>query len=140
MDTPKPPCLYRWHTVLLVDDELEALSAVARELQREPYDILRAESPRAALSWLLRKDISLVIADRRMPEMEGDRLLEEVWKRSPTTVGVILSGYPGAEPAEGPGRRPRCVLSKPWDGAELKRTVRMLLAERERELARLVRR
>ncbi len=141
METPKLPSLYWWHTVLHVDDEPESLRAVARALHREPYDLLRADGPRGALSLLLRKDISLVIADRRMPEMEGERLLEEVWRRSPTTVGVILSGWPVPETAsEGSGRRPRCVLAKPWDDETLKRTIRSLLVERERELARFIRR
>lgn len=140
METPKLPSLYRWHSVLVVDDEPEALRAVARALHREPFDLLRADGPRSALTWLLKRDVSLVIADRRMPEMEGDRLLEEVWKRSPTTVGVILSGYPLLEPSGGSGRRPRCVLAKPWDDEDLKRTVRTLLVERERELAQLIRR
>jgi DNA-binding NtrC family response regulator len=138
---PKLPCLYWWHTVLLVDDEGEARRAVGRTLHREPYDLLTADSPRSALERILQKDVSLVIADRRMPEMEGDRLLEEVWKRSPTTVGVILSGYPSADgPAPELERRPRCVLGKPWEDAELKRTIRQLLAERERELVKLVHR
>lgn len=132
---PKLPCLYWWHTVLVVDDDPAALRAVARSLRREPYDLVAAEAPGDALEVLRRKDVSLVVADRRMPEMEGDRLLEEVWRRSPTTVGVILSGYPGEEPPEEGGRRPRVVLGKPWDDLSLKHTIRALLSERERELA-----
>jgi DNA-binding NtrC family response regulator len=136
----KLPCLYWWHTVLVVDDEPAALRAVARSLHREPYDLVVVDGPRAALALLLQKDVSLVVADRRMPEMEGDRLLQEVWKRSPTTVGVILSGWPGEDAPEAVDIRLRGLLRKPWDDQDLKRTIRTLLAERERDLARRVRR
>ena len=119
----KLPCLYRWHTVVVRDDPHIAEVHLADAI--EVLEILGA------------KDVSLVVADRRMPEMEGDRLLEEVWRRSPTTMGVILSAFPTEELLLGEGRRPRVVLGKPWDDGELKRTIRALLSERERAMAAL---
>ena len=136
----KLPCLYEWHTVLVVDDEPAALRAVARSLHREPYDLVVVDDPRAVLGVLQQKDVSLVVADRRMPGMEGDRLLQEVWRWSPTTVGVILSGWPAEDAPEDVDFRLRSVLRKPWDDQDLKRTIRTLLSERERDVARRGRR
>lgn len=129
------PDLHRWHTVLVVDDDRGLLAAFQRLLQREPYDVLTTDRPGLVLEWLAGKDISLVIADQRMPEMMGNRFLEEVWRRSPTTVGIILTGYPDRTPAPPEGARgPRCVISKPWNEDLLKRTILKLLSERERTL------
>ncbi len=124
-----------WHTVLVVDDDPHTLHALRRLLRQEPYDLLAADRPRLVLDWMGRRDVSLVLADRRMPEMAGDRFLEEVWKRSPTTIGVILTAHPGDDPpVPGGGRRPRCRIDKPWNDERLRLTILRLLLERERVL------
>ena len=127
-----PDTLYHWHTVLIVDDDPETLSALRRLLDREPYDVITTDRPGLALEWLERKNISLAISDQRMPEMEGDLFLEGVWKKSPRTARLLLTGFP-----ESVGRIPRSrrvlvsVMAKPWNDAILKRTIRHLLRERE---------
>ncbi len=94
--------------------------------------MVTTDRPLLALEWLERKAISLVISDQRMPEMEGDLFLEGVWKRSPGTGRLLLTGYPETVKAIPESRR--CllkVLTKPWDGWQLKTTIRELLSERE---------
>jgi len=127
-----PDTLYHWHTVLVVDDEPEVLSALRRLLDREPYDVITTDLPTLALEWMERKNISLAISDQRMPEMDGDLFLEGVWKKSPRTARLLLTGYP-----ESIGQIPRSrrvlvrVMAKPWNDGILKRTIRHLLRERE---------
>jgi response regulator RpfG family c-di-GMP phosphodiesterase len=130
-----PETLYHWHTVLIVDDDQETLSALRRLLDREPYDVITTDRPGLALEWMERKNISLAISDQRMPEMDGDLFLEGVWKKSPRTARLLLTGYP-----ESIGGIPRSrrvlvsVMSKPWNDGILKRTIRHLLREREAEM------
>ena len=127
-----PETLYHWHNVLIVDDDPETLAALRRLLEREPYDVITTARPRLALEWMDRKNISLAISDQRMPEMEGDLFLESVWKKSPGTARLLLTGYP-----ETIGLIPRSrqvllrVMAKPWNDEILKRTIRLLLRERE---------
>jgi len=127
-----PDTLYNWHTVLVVDDEPEVLSALRRLLDREPYDVITTDRPTLALEWMERKNISLAISDQRMPEMDGDLFLEGVWKKSPRTARLLLTGYP-----ESIGQIPRSrrvlvrVMAKPWNDGILKRTIRHLLRDRE---------
>jgi len=126
--------LDRWHTVLIVDDDPQTLSALRRELDREPYDIVTTDRPGLALEWLDRKKVSLVISDLRMPEMEGDLFLEGVWNRSPGTRRLLLTGYP--ETVKDIPESRRClirVMSKPWESWGLKKTIRELLHDRETE-------
>lgn len=124
--------LYRWHLILIVDDDPETLSALRRELQREPYDVVTSGRPGLALEWLERRPVSLVISDQKMPEMDGDQLLEKVWSRSPGTRRLLLTGYPESVGAIPASRRSLLqVMTKPWESHELKRRIRQLLHDQE---------
>jgi response regulator RpfG family c-di-GMP phosphodiesterase len=120
------------HCVVCVDDEPAILAALRRSLRQDPYDVLTTLSPEDALRWVGSREVSLVISDQRMPGMQGTELLEEVSRRSPSTARIILTAYPG-ETVATPGlrRRLECMISKPWDTAMLRRTIRQLLMERE---------
>jgi DNA-binding NtrC family response regulator len=130
---PKPlETLNRWHLVLIVDDDPESLSALRRELQREPYDVVTSDRPDLALAWLERKHVSLVICDQKMPEMAGDHLLELVWSKSPATQRLLLTGYPESIQAIPASRRALLrVMTKPWESQHLRRTIRELLRDQE---------
>ena len=124
--------LYHWHTVLIVDDDQQTLSALRRLLEREPYDVVTTDRPALALEWLAAKEVSLVISDQMMPEMRGDLFLEGVWQCSPGTRRVLLTGFPESVGGIPVARRQKVrVLSKPWNDAILKKTIRDLLRERE---------
>ena len=73
---------------------------------------------------------SLLLSDHLMPEMTGVELSEAV-RRFDTTC-VLLTGYadrvqsnPGWETAV------REMIQKPWDDRDLRKTIRLLLRERE---------
>jgi DNA-binding NtrC family response regulator len=124
--------LYHWHTVLIVDDDAQTLAALRRLLDREPYDVVTTDRPRLALDWMDHKNISLAISDQRMPEMEGDLLLEGVWKKSPRTARLLLTGFPEAVDRIPRSRRVlMSVMAKPWNDDLLKRVIRRLLRDQE---------
>ena len=126
------PSLYHWHTILIVDDDREVLSALRRILDREPYDVVTTDRPALALDWMARKNISLAISDQLMPEMDGDRFLEEVWRSSPTTGRLLLTGHPERLNRIPASRRSLLrVMLKPWEDGDLRKTIRNLLRERE---------
>lgn len=66
-------------TVLVVDDEERAADTYATALQSE-YNVLTAYSGSEALS-LIDDHVDVVLLDRRMPEMSGDEVLEEIQNR-----------------------------------------------------------
>lgn len=129
--------LARDHVVLCVDDELETLHALRRALRREPYDLMTTVSPDQALRWVEDQDVSLVISDQKMPLMVGTELLRGVRKRSPTTVCVVLTAFPGSVLV---GGQPSCgvreLILKPWEDQNLRNVVLQLLRERESEMGR----
>ena len=88
--------------LLTVDDDPDVLRAVERDLRRkysENYRVLRAESGAAALD-LLRKleqrnePVALLLADHRMPNMNGLEFLAEAMKIYPDACRAsLLTAY-----------------------------------------------
>ena len=87
--------------LLTVDDDPAVSRAVARDLRRRygrEYRIVRAESGADALGALrelkLRGEpVAAVLADYRMPQMDGVELLEQAMDLFPTARRVLLTAY-----------------------------------------------
>ncbi|WP_060890175.1 FAD-dependent oxidoreductase [Streptomyces europaeiscabiei] len=89
------------NVILTVDDDPGVSRAVARDLRRrygESYRIVRAESGQSALEALrelkLRGDqVAVILADYRMPEMNGIEFLEQALDVYPGARRVLLTAY-----------------------------------------------
>src|SRR6516225_10802677 len=87
--------------IVTVDDDPGVSRAVARDLRRrygERYRIVRAESGEAALDALrqmkLRGElVAVILADYRMPEMNGIEFLERAMDIYPGARRVLLTAY-----------------------------------------------
>ncbi len=82
-------------TILLVDDEELIRDLGERILSKVGYKVLTAGNGLEALEVYRKKkpEVSLVILDLIMPEMGGDRCLEEFLKIDPGAKVLIASGY-----------------------------------------------
>lgn len=81
------------YKILVVDDERDNLDAFLKVFGEE-YDLVPAASGKEALKIMEEQNsIGVVVADQRMDEMTGVELLEEVKKRSPDVVRIVLTGY-----------------------------------------------
>lgn len=113
-------------TVLLVDDEKNVLSALARVLRRDGYRIVTASTFREAFDALAVGDVKVVISDQRMPDGKGTDFLGQVKVSHPETVRLILSGYADVgtvTDAINVGAVHR-LMTKPWKDNELRDIVR----------------
>lgn len=88
--------------ILCVDDEFIVLESLRREIRSDPFftgiNIETFDNGAEALECvddILSEGgfISVVISDQRMPLMNGDVFLDEVKKRSPDTLCILLTGY-----------------------------------------------
>lgn len=79
-------------TLLLVDDEPMVISALARILGRENYNILTAASGEEALEILAVNPVQIIISDHMMPGMTGVEFLSKAKRLYPDTIRIILSG------------------------------------------------
>jgi two-component system cell cycle sensor histidine kinase/response regulator CckA len=82
-------------TILLVEDEEAVRAFATRALASRGYTVLEAASGEAALAIVAEKgdEVSLVISDVVMPEMDGPTLLKELRKRGVRTKVIFISGY-----------------------------------------------
>lgn len=127
--------------LLCVDDEPNILSALRRLLRPHGYQVTVAGSGAEALGIMEDQVFDLVISDMRMPEMDGAQFLEQVKRRWPDSIRLLLTGYADVTStvdAINKGEIYR-YISKPWDDNELLLTVRQALERKalEREKLRL---
>ncbi len=125
-------------TILLVDDEAMILKTLQRLLVRHDWDIVIAESGAQALEIMAQRSIALLLTDQRMPEMNGLELLREVKASYPDTVRIVLTGYAEMDVVvksinEGEVYR---FLTKPWNNAELLKTVHEALQHYHEKMTR----
>lgn len=122
-------------TVLLVDDEPELLDVYELWLA-DRCAVRTAGSGGAALA-AIDEAVDVVFLDRRMPEMTGDEVLEELRERGhDPPVAMLTAVDPDADIVEMPFDD---YLTKPVSKAELGATIDVLLQraaydERSREL------
>ncbi|UCF98905.1 MAG: FAD-dependent oxidoreductase [Spirochaetaceae bacterium] len=111
-----------------IDDDLEVLGAIDRDLRRHyrnNYRIVKANSPEEALdaSRALKQrgtPIALFLTDQRMPGMSGTELLREVKGLHPDACKVLLTAYSDTEAAIASINDVGLdhYLMKPWDPPE----------------------
>jgi thioredoxin reductase (NADPH) len=80
--------------ILAVDDDLDALRRLTRELEQRydaDYEVRCHKDPRRALEILEQADeVALVMADQEMPEMPGADLLDRVRRLHPEAKRALL--------------------------------------------------
>ncbi len=113
-------------TLLLVDDEAAILNSLARELRGEGYRIFTATDGPSGLACLEGRDIGVVVSDQIMPGMDGIAFLEEVRRRRPDTIRIILTGHGTFEAASKAINHSHifAYLTKPWISGDLRSTLR----------------
>jgi excisionase family DNA binding protein len=79
--------------VLVADDEESIRELLARTLALAEYDVETVGDARAALDRLRMADYDLLIADLRMPGMDGLLLVREARRMHPTLSVIIITGY-----------------------------------------------
>ncbi len=116
--------------LLTVDDDVSVSRSVARDLRRrygEHYRVVRAEDPGQALDALrevkLRGDaVAAILADYRMPNMNGIEFLEQAMDLFPRARRALLTAYADTDAAIAAINVVDVdhYLLKPWDPPEEK--------------------
>lgn len=121
-------------TLLLVDAEPQVLSALSRLLRRDGYRILVAGSAQEGLDLLALHRVQVIVSDQRMPDMTGTEFLARVKQLHPHTVRIVLSGYTELKALTEAVNRGAIYqfLTKPWEDAALRGTVRQAFRMQER--------
>jgi CheY-like chemotaxis protein len=109
-------------TILVVDDNRDAVDAIAILLETCGYTVARAGSAYEAVDVLDgSREIRLVLCDVRMPGVDGFDFLRVVRHRFPSLPIVLITGLPITSEDVVP--RDATILRKPFAMDELERVV-----------------
>ncbi len=118
-------------TILIVDDEIVIKLILETTLRRQNYTVVTADNGAAALSFLAKNHVDLVVTDILMPEMDGFAFLQKLRaeRGSGDLPVIVLTGAQAARwetQAEQLGVD--AILTKPIGSAELLRAIEEALS------------
>lgn len=79
--------------VLIVDDELEFTKDFAKALVMFGYEPYQAGDGESAISVIENKKPDIVLCDYKLPDTEGDKILEKTKKEHPEIKFVMVTAY-----------------------------------------------
>src|SRR2546425_505145 len=120
--------------VLIVDDDLALLEALpeALRLRMDGVTVETADSAAVALERIAARDYDAIVADIKMPGMDGLELLTEIRTRWPDTPTLMITGHGENELVVGALRGGACdFIHKPIDRDYLVTALQRAMATRE---------
>jgi CheY-like chemotaxis protein len=115
-------------TILFVDDESHIVSAAEDTLNDHGYKVIASTDPVKALDLFTqhREDISLVITDIVMPQLDGIELIRRIRSLEPDVKIIAISGYKKhVEDKKGVENKERVsFLQKPFEVRDLLAAIR----------------
>jgi thioredoxin reductase (NADPH) len=111
--------------LLSVDDDSDVLRSIERDLRSKygaAYRVIGSDSPEGALDLLKQlkvrnDDVALLLADQRMPRMDGVEFLQQGMKVFPKAKRALLTAYTDMNAAIGAINQANInyFFLKPWD-------------------------
>ncbi|OQX52363.1 MAG: hypothetical protein B5M53_08770 [Candidatus Cloacimonas sp. 4484_209] len=80
-------------SILIVDDDKYIRDMFSQIIKLRGYTAYTAENGKKALEILSKNRVNIVLADMKMPEMDGMQLLKEVKKKYPELDVIVITGY-----------------------------------------------
>jgi len=114
--------------ILVVDDSVNTLEVIQRNLISEGYQVFTASGVPEALEILDGTELDLVITDLKMPKVSGLDLVRHIRENFKNTEVMMITGYPSIEGAvEAVKTGAEEFLPKPFTDAELLSAVQRVL-------------
>lgn len=79
--------------ILVVDDEPEIVSILEELLMKRGYLVSTADRGDRALQLIAKNNYSLILADLKMPGLDGFKLVRWMREQAPETAIIVMSGY-----------------------------------------------
>jgi len=87
----------RTANVLVVDDEKTVCNSCKKILTQEGYNVDTALSGEEALNKVKGNGFDVVIADWKMPEIDGMEVIRRIKRDNPNVIVIMITGYPSVE-------------------------------------------
>lgn len=124
--------------ILVADDERTLSFFLQKSLEADDacYCVEMSHSGAEALVKIVRTPFDLVIADLRMPGLDGLRLVKHARDLNPSTQAILMTAY-GSDGAETAAREMGVeYITKPFAMEDMKRLVRKAMRAQEKERER----
>ncbi|MBN2366334.1 MAG: sigma-54-dependent Fis family transcriptional regulator [Calditrichaeota bacterium] len=107
--------------MLVVDDEQSSLNAINRIL-RQDFDVLLSKHAEAALEILKNQEVTVLLADQRMPDISGVELFQKSLQIQPDATRILITGYTDIEAIIQAINQGKIYyyISKPWEPEDLR--------------------
>lgn len=79
--------------ILIMEDDTSVAKGVEMVLSEQGYDVSLADTGELALEAFKQKRYDLLVADLRLPDMDGMEVIKKVKAEKPDTEVVVITGY-----------------------------------------------
>jgi len=122
--------------ILVMEDDLSVAKGLEMVLSEAGYDVHLADTGSLALEAFKQKRYDLLVADLRLPDMDGMEVIKKVKAEKPETGVVVITGYGTAATAvEAMKLGAHDFLPKPFTEEQIKAAIGDALKGREQEAA-----
>lgn len=119
-------------SILVVDDELSIREFLQIMLEREGYEVSSVANGRDAINLFRKQKYNVVLADIRMPKVDGFEVLKRIKEISPETSVIMITAYASFESAVKSMKEGAYdYITKPFNVDEVKITVKNALQKKE---------
>ena len=124
---PVPEIQRPWR-ILVVDDQPIFVNILRHYLSNDLHTVDTAQDGHEALEKFSARTFDLVITDRAMPHMPGERLAAAIKEISPHTRVILLTGYSKPEDTDAPDPAVDALVLKPVTHAALRAIIGQTMA------------
>ncbi|MCZ4312837.1 EAL domain-containing protein [Comamonadaceae bacterium G21597-S1] len=124
----------RNRTLLLVDDEPDAIAALQRLLQPDGYRILHAGNGPEAVQLLSGHSVDMIVSGLHPAGMTGQEILRQAKRLHPQSIRILMSAH-GEPVSAATGAidddTDYRILAKPWDAMQLRSFIGQAFRQKE---------
>jgi DNA-binding NtrC family response regulator len=118
--------------ILVMEDETTVAKGLEMVLSEAGYQVALAATGHAALDTLFEKQFDLLVADLRLPDMDGMDVIKRVKQKWPDTEVVVITGYSSVNSVVRSMKLgAHDYLAKPFSEDQIKESIRSALETKE---------
>jgi DNA-binding response OmpR family regulator len=122
--------------ILVMEDDLNVAKGLEMVLTEEGYRVDMAGTGKLAMKAFKEKKFDLLVADLRLPDINGMEVIKRVKADKPETEVIVITGYgTTATAVEAMKMGVHDFLPKPFTEEQIKDAIKEALAEQDRRLS-----